>query len=158
MNSKIAHVIRSVRREKKSKEWAQRKREIVLKSLGPDPLAQNVGFLNVKKPKNNEVLYEPLFDEIEANCRALWKKASKGILILVEQREENQRTDLEAATRDDDAMSIIQIEDEVEMGAQIVENLQLGRVVEGNDIIENILPLNSDENENGIATVNEIPS
>lgn len=45
-----------------------------LKRLGPDPLAQNVVHLNEKKPKNIGSLYEPLLEEIEANCRTVREK------------------------------------------------------------------------------------
>lgn len=100
--------------------------------MGPDPLVQHAAHLNEKNSNNSERFFEPLLDEIEANCINLMKQGRECVLTPLEHGEEGKKLEFVAALRDDDNMSIVQTEERTHLKTQTKRGMQLGqKEVEG---------------------------
>ncbi|KAG5624666.1 hypothetical protein H5410_009884 [Solanum commersonii] len=126
--------------------------------LALDPLAQQACHLNEKQPNISDWTSEPLLDEIQANYRNLVASDRKGDPVHLFYGDRDENFELLAAIRDDDDMSIIQTEERTTAETQTENTMLMEQKAEGEGIIEDIIPLNSDEHETGIAAKNEIPS
>jgi len=128
------------------------------KELGLDPLAQQDCNLNEKQANITDWASEPLLDEIQANYKNLAAPDREGdpVHLFLGDRDEN--FEFLADIRDDDDMSIIHTEERTTTETQTGNNMLLEHKGDGEGIIEDIIPLNSEEQDIGIAAENEIPS
>uniref|UniRef100_M1CTX8 T2-type RNase n=1 Tax=Solanum tuberosum TaxID=4113 RepID=M1CTX8_SOLTU len=128
------------------------------KELGLDPLAQQDCNLNEKQVNISDWTSEPLLDEIQANYRNLVAPDKEGDPVHLFHGDRDENFEFLADIRDDDDMSIIHTEERTTTETQTGNNMLLEHKGDGEGIIEDIIPLNSEEQDIGIAAENEIPS
>jgi len=128
------------------------------KELGLDPLAQQDCNLNEKQANITDWTSEPLLDEIQANYKNLAAPDREGDPVHLFHGDRDENFEFLADIRDDDDMSIIHTEERTTTETQTGNNMLLEHKGDGEGIIEDIIPLNSEEQDIGIAAENEIPS
>ncbi|WMV13352.1 hypothetical protein MTR67_006737 [Solanum verrucosum] len=113
-------------------------------------------------PKEVKIVFEGIEYIIqvwdETPTRNLVASDRKGDPVHLFYGDRDENFEFLAAIRDDDDMSIIQTEERTTTETQTENNMLMEQKAEGEGIIEDIIPLNSDEHETGIAAKNEIPS
>ncbi|KAH0636305.1 hypothetical protein KY290_038349 [Solanum tuberosum] len=128
------------------------------KELGLDPLAQQDCNLNEKQANISDWTSEPLLDEIQTNYKNLAAPDREGDPVHLFHGDRDENFEFLADIRDDDDMSIIHTEERTTTETQTGNNMLLEHKGDGEGIIEDIIPLNSEEQDIGIAAENEIPS
>uniref|UniRef100_M1E0Z3 DUF4283 domain-containing protein n=1 Tax=Solanum tuberosum TaxID=4113 RepID=M1E0Z3_SOLTU len=128
------------------------------KELGLDPLAQQDCNLNEKQANILDWTSEPLLDKIQANYKNLAAPDREGDPVHLFHGDRDENFEFLADIRDDDDMSIIHTEERTTTETQTGNNMLLEHKGDGEGIIEDITPLNSEEQDIGIAAENEIPS
>lgn len=112
--------------------------------------------MRAKKPNNSGRPSEPFLDEIEANYRTLKRQNGEDDPVLIVHGDEGDVIDIQTSQKDDDDMSIIQTEETTVLETQVEGNMQLEEKEEV-ETLEDILHLNSAEQQIDLAAENEIP-